>query len=182
MAPEQVKGEEVDARADLYGCGAVLYEALTGYPPFFAGNRADLIIEILHGRRRPARSYRPELPVQVDVVLAKAMARDLNARFQDAMAFQRALEKLRHAHVISTAPDIVPSTIGPATAAPVTEPMEETFDDNAIGESIEVVFSSSPETLRERDTAPPSPGASKGEAEEETETKPMPARRGRGRR
>jgi streptogramin lyase len=81
VSPEQIRGEEVDARADVYGLGCLLYECLTGGVPF----RSDSEIEVVYAHLeepppRPSAS-RPELGEAIDTVIAKAMAKDSRDRY-----------------------------------------------------------------------------------------------------
>jgi eukaryotic-like serine/threonine-protein kinase len=99
MSPEQAQGDRnLDARVDLYACGVVLYEAITGRRPFTAPNYNALIVQILSGNPRPARELRPALPQGFDEVLDRALARSRADRFQTAEEFQRVLESLRDRH------------------------------------------------------------------------------------
>ncbi len=104
MSPEQARGDRnLDARVDLYACGVILYEAITGRRPFLAPNYNALLLQILTATPRPARELRPALPQGFDEVLDKALARSRDDRFQTAAAFQRELQSLRDRHPKVTA-------------------------------------------------------------------------------
>jgi serine/threonine protein kinase len=104
MSPEQARGDRnLDARVDLYACGIILYEALTGKRPFTAANYNALLLQILTTSPRPARELRPALPLGFDEVLDKALARSRDDRFQSAAEFQRDLQSLRDRHPKTTA-------------------------------------------------------------------------------
>jgi serine/threonine protein kinase len=99
MSPEQARGDRnLDARVDLYACGIMMYEALTGKRPFTAANYNALLLQILTTKPRPARELRPAMPLGFDEVLEKALARSREERFQTAAAFQRELQSLRDRH------------------------------------------------------------------------------------
>ena len=80
VAPEQIRGDEVDGRADVYALGCLLFEALTGTLPF--GGSSDVAVVYAHLQEAPPRASerRPELPGAVDAVLTRAMAKDRDAR------------------------------------------------------------------------------------------------------
>lgn len=90
MSPEQCSGEELDARADVYSLGAMLYEMLTGGPPFRANNLTGLIAKHLH---EPPPPFPPDLrvPPALAAVCFRALAKNRNDRPADAMAFSRVL-------------------------------------------------------------------------------------------
>jgi serine/threonine-protein kinase len=99
MSPEQARGDRnLDARVDLYACGVILYEALTGRRPFTAANYNALLLQILSTKPKPARELRPALPAGFDAVLDKAMARSRDDRYRSAAEFQRDLQELRDRH------------------------------------------------------------------------------------
>ncbi|MCA9613815.1 MAG: protein kinase, partial [Myxococcales bacterium] len=82
MAPEQLSAEpDLDARTDVYALGVMLYEALAGTPPFVASTPSDLILAILHGKITPLRVMRPELPAELESIVARAMARHRDLRY-----------------------------------------------------------------------------------------------------
>lgn len=91
LAPEQVEGGPVDGRTDLYALGVVLYEALTGTPPFVADTDTGTALARLHQNPTPVRRLRPEIPPAVELVVSQAMARRPDDRFPDAGAMRRAL-------------------------------------------------------------------------------------------
>jgi eukaryotic-like serine/threonine-protein kinase len=96
MSPEQARGDrDLDARVDLYACGVVLYQALTGRRPFVAETNQAVLREVLRGKARPARELRPALPRGFDEILAKAMALNRDDRYRSADEFRRALLRIR---------------------------------------------------------------------------------------
>lgn len=92
MSPEQCSGEELDARADVYSLGAMLYEMLTGAPPFRSNNFAGLISKHLH---EPPPHFPPSLGVSaaIEAVCLRALAKNRDDRQPDAIAFGRDLQK-----------------------------------------------------------------------------------------
>ncbi|MEJ5309637.1 MAG: FHA domain-containing serine/threonine-protein kinase [Anaerolineae bacterium] len=81
LAPEQAAGEEIDARADIYSLGVVLYELLTGHLPFLALSDASVVRFGQHESCVPLRSYNPNLPASLETVLMRALERDLMVRY-----------------------------------------------------------------------------------------------------
>ncbi len=91
MAPEQLRGEALDARADVYGLGAVLYEMLTGQRPF-PSSGFEIIPHVLSGRFPPPSSVRPELPDELEEIVLCAMSKQPEGRYTSAAAMATALE------------------------------------------------------------------------------------------
>lgn len=95
MSPEQARGDRnLDARVDLYACGVMLYEMLTGKRPFIAPNYNALLLQIIHKEPRPLRSVRPTVPEGFDAIIERAMKKDRVARYQTAQDFIRELNAL----------------------------------------------------------------------------------------
>jgi serine/threonine protein kinase len=102
MAPEQARGDrDLDGRVDLYACGVIFYEALTGRRPFAAPNHDALLVQILTATPRPASTLRPALPPAFDEVIARAMARSREERYGTAEDFQRELQSLGDRFVLT---------------------------------------------------------------------------------
>ena len=80
VAPEQIRGDEIDGRADVYALGCLLFEALTGTVPFEGGSDVAVIYAHLEEDRPRASERRPGLPQALDDVLARAMAKDREDR------------------------------------------------------------------------------------------------------
>jgi eukaryotic-like serine/threonine-protein kinase len=95
MAPELVRGSrEVDKRADVYALGVVLYELLAGRAPYQGEAYTALVVEIATTEPPPLRALAPHVSLEVENIVARAMARDLEKRFHDVPSFIRALEDL----------------------------------------------------------------------------------------
>lgn len=91
MAPELARGADIDARADIYAVGCILYEALTGRAPFESDNYNALLFAINHSEPPNLYELRPDLDAAFTKIIMTAMAKDPNARFQTADAMMRAL-------------------------------------------------------------------------------------------
>jgi len=98
MSPEQCSGEELDARADVYSLGAMLYEMLVGNPPFRANNMAGIISKHLHELPPPFPEFL-QVPPAIQSTCLSALAKDRNQRQPDALAFGRDLQKALDAPV-----------------------------------------------------------------------------------
>jgi serine/threonine protein kinase len=84
MAPEQIQGKEVDHRADLFALGVVLYEMLTRHKPFQGENLTVVSHRIVYDHFTPPREFVRELPPGLEPVLARALEKDPNRRYQKA--------------------------------------------------------------------------------------------------
>ncbi len=95
MSPEQARCRSVDERSDLWALGAVLYEMLTGVPPFLGGSPASTIRKILHARPRPLLKVRPTLHQGFDKILRRCFVKNPMHRYQRAIDIESDLLELR---------------------------------------------------------------------------------------
>jgi serine/threonine-protein kinase len=114
LSPEQAQGLPVDARSDLYSTGCLLYELLTGRPPFTGESAVSLAYQHVQVEAPKAREFNPDVSVAVQSVLDKALQKDPAKRFQDAGAFRRALRAAGAGRVL---PAVEAEDAGDATEA-----------------------------------------------------------------
>ena len=93
MAPEQILGKKVDERADIYSLGVIMYEMLTGTPPYHRGDHMSVMYQHVQGRARPPIELNPALPQGVSDVVMKCMAVEKEKRYASMDEVHVALER-----------------------------------------------------------------------------------------
>ena len=114
MAPERIAGQKVDGRADIFSLGAVLYEMLTGFPPFFGGDLEALLDQVINETPAPPRSRNKTIPFAFDYIVATSMAKRPDDRYPDARAMATAVRNFRDPRL----PVIVPDEALPSVDLP----------------------------------------------------------------
>ena len=115
MAPEQINGEQIDQRADLFAFGAVFYEMVTGRRAFAGDNIHETLSRIISKQPQAVHEIRDDLPLKLGWIIDKALAKDANRRYQSATGFSADLRQLQDDITAGVA---IPSG-GPSVAAPV---------------------------------------------------------------
>ncbi|HMF55840.1 MAG TPA: UvrD-helicase domain-containing protein, partial [Pyrinomonadaceae bacterium] len=95
MSPEQLLGQRVDLRSDIFSFGIVIYEMLTGRCPFVNENKIDTMHAILHEEPKPPHSIKSDLPLELQRILEKALAKAPKARYQTVRELLNELETLK---------------------------------------------------------------------------------------
>lgn len=101
LSPEQAKGESVDARSDLYSTGCLLYELLTGRPPFTGDSPVSVAYQHVGEMAPLPSSIAPDLPDALDRIVMKSLAKDADERYSSASAFRADLEAAARSGVVS---------------------------------------------------------------------------------
>jgi serine/threonine protein kinase len=109
MAPEQVKGERVDQRTDLFSLGVVLYEVLTGTRPFGGRTAAELLSAILRDKPPPVTALKPDLPREIARIVDRCLEKDPAYRHASALDLRDELEGVVEA--LKLGPTSVPSAL-----------------------------------------------------------------------
>src|SRR5689334_3131161 len=92
LSPEQARGETVDARSDLYSAGCLLYELLTGRPPFVADSPVAVAYQHVREEPQPPSAFNPAVPADVDRIVLHSLAKDRETRYQTAADFRTDIE------------------------------------------------------------------------------------------
>jgi serine/threonine-protein kinase len=151
MSPEQARSQPLDARADLYSVGVMLYEASTGTLPFVAQNLFDLLQMHVTKPPRPPRELEPEIPEAFEAVILRALAKDPADRFASAAEMRTALVDASR-----DLPQLALSSIVIPPERPGREKKSDPFAETAASDSIatDKTLPSSPPTPRKSEPVP----------------------------
>ena len=122
LSPEQARGETVDARSDIYSTGCLLYELLTGRPPFVGDSPVSVAYQHVREEARPPSQLNPDVSQPVDHIVAKALAKRTDDRYQSAADMRKDLERAiagQHVDAPTQATSAIPAAtaVAPAVAA-----------------------------------------------------------------
>jgi eukaryotic-like serine/threonine-protein kinase len=116
LSPEQARGETVDSRSDVYSAGCLLYELLTGRPPFVGDSPVAVAYQHVREQAQPPSDHDTDLPPEVDAIVMKSLAKRVEDRYQSAAAMRSDIERYLDGRPIS----VVASAVPPAPSAPAT--------------------------------------------------------------
>jgi serine/threonine-protein kinase len=127
LSPEQARGETVDSRSDVYSAGCLLYELLTGRPPFVGDSPVAVAYQHVREPARPPSDHDTDLPPAVDAIVMKALAKRLEDRYQSAAAMRSDIERYLAGRPVQApvplAADPPPVVVPPVEATTVRPPL-----------------------------------------------------------
>jgi serine/threonine-protein kinase len=97
MAPEQILGKKVDETADVYSIGVIMYEMVTGIPPYSRGDHMSVMYQHVQGKAKPCQEINPTVPDEFAAIITKAMSVDKSKRYQSMSELTDALDTIRAA-------------------------------------------------------------------------------------
>src|SRR6202050_4445858 len=117
MSPEQLNGDVVDGRSDLFSLGVILYTVLTGYRPFQGNSALTVSYKVVNRDPIPATVLNTDLPPGLDYIIARAMAKDPAQRYQTGREMARDLQALREGQELPSKKEFLGSEAGTQTEA-----------------------------------------------------------------
>jgi serine/threonine-protein kinase len=123
LSPEQARGETVDSRSDVYSAGCLLYELLTGRPPFVGDSPVAVAYQHVREQALPPSDHDTSLPPEIDAIVMKSLAKRLEDRYQSAAAMRSDIERyLAGRPVQATTPPPPPPTAATTVVPPLPDP------------------------------------------------------------
>jgi serine/threonine protein kinase len=125
LSPEQARGETVDSRSDVYSTGCLLYELLTGRPPFVGESPVSVAYQHVREPAAPPSTLDPDLPPEIDAIVMKALAKPVEERYQSAAAMRADIERF-----LAGKPVVAP--VVPAAAATTFLPEDRATESTSV--------------------------------------------------
>ena len=122
LSPEQARGDHVDARSDLYSTGCLLFELVSGVPPFTGDSPVAVAYQHVREEPEPPSAYDGTLPPEVDAVVLKAMTKDPAGRYQSAAEMREDLLRARAGQAVAAPSVVESSTVAERPAAVLVDP------------------------------------------------------------
>jgi len=136
LSPEQARGEPVDSRSDVYSAGCLLYELLTGRPPFIGDSPVAVAYQHVREPAAPPSDHDTEVAPEVDAIVMKSLAKRVEDRYQSAAAMRSDIERYlagHPVHVVAPPPPVEPpTTVTQPTpvVTPVPPPLADADEDD----------------------------------------------------
>ncbi len=143
LSPEQARGEQVDARSDLYSTGCLLYELLTGRPPFIGDSPVSVAYQHVREEPAPPSSLDPDVPAAVDAIVMRALTKDREDRYQNADEMRADISRALAGHAVAAPTAVIAAAatqrVAPPPVATSTFPVLPEHDrapDNKAGRAL----------------------------------------------
>jgi eukaryotic-like serine/threonine-protein kinase len=143
MSPEQLRGERVDARSDIFSFGALLYEMVSGHQPFASGSAAATTSAILTREPQPLARYSKEVPPELERIVSKAICKDKEKRYQVVKDLALDLKSLREELEFKAK---VGHSISPDLAVPFATTREHAAVESADQPTVQTRYAAAPAT------------------------------------
>jgi beta-lactam-binding protein with PASTA domain len=121
LSPEQARGETVDARSDIYSTGCLLYELLTGRPPFVGDSPVSVAYQHVREEARPPSQLNPDVSAAIDSIVAKSLAKRVEDRYQSAADMRKDIDRVLAGQAVE-APAAATAIVGGGTAVAPAAP------------------------------------------------------------
>ena len=131
LSPEQARGETVDSRSDVYSTGCLLFELLTGRPPFVGDSPVSVAYQHVREQAPQASSFDADLPPEIDAIVAKALAKRVEDRYQSAAAMKEDVDRFLAGRPVQAPP--VASDTATAFIPTAGPPMHDTAATAVVG-------------------------------------------------
>ena len=125
MSPEQLEGQELDGRSDLFSLGVILYAMITGHRPFQGNSATTVCFKVANREPLPASAYDNSFPPELDYVIARAMAKDRESRYQTGREMALDISSLLKGQAPRSQGDATPVNGEPPALSTVAREMEE---------------------------------------------------------
>ncbi len=126
LSPEQARGETVDARSDIYSTGCLLYELLTGRPPFVGDSPVSVAYQHVREEARPPSQLNPDVSATIDNIVAKSLAKRVEDRYQSAADMRKDIDRAIAGLQVDAPTATAVAAAGATQIAPAAPPIAPT--------------------------------------------------------
>jgi serine/threonine-protein kinase len=129
LSPEQARGETVDSRSDVYSTGCLLYELLTGRPPFIGDSPVSVAYQHVREQAQPPSAHDEEITPELDAIVMKSLAKDVGDRYASAAAMKADIDRYLAGKPVQAPAVAAPAPVSPFPPDPATQVARAVPDD-----------------------------------------------------